>query len=153
LREYRYRTQTRQDHALPAYQPCPVNTVDLSRLIRPDLRASLVWLIRLGCAQIGYLSAAVGSSVTLSDRRGVKSEESSAPSYAWGVPVDQVAAGDLRAGDVVPFEAPNLKARRVERVVLVVGRVVVPLGLDVADAVRVTLAVDSLLARPGKAAC
>jgi hypothetical protein len=72
---------------------------------------------------------------------------------AWGVPVDQAAAGDLRAGDVVPFEDPNLKARRVERVVLVVGRVVVPLGLDVADAVRVTLAVDSLLARLGKAAC
>jgi len=39
--------------------------------------------------------------------------------------------------------------------VLVVGRVLValrPLGLDVADAVRVTLAVDSLLARLGKAA-
>jgi hypothetical protein len=30
-----------------------VNTAaDLSRLIPPDLRAGVVWLIRLGCAQI-----------------------------------------------------------------------------------------------------
>jgi hypothetical protein len=48
---------------------CPVNTgVDLSRPIRTDLRAGVVWLIKFGCAQIdGYPSAAVGSSVTLSN--------------------------------------------------------------------------------------
>ena len=66
------------------------------------------------------------------------------------MPVDQVAAGDLRAGDGVPFE--DSQAQRVERVVLVVGGVVValrPLGLDVADAIRVTLAVDRLLERLG----
>ena len=67
--------------------------------------------------------------------------------------MDQVAAGDLRAGDVVPFGDPQ--AQRVERVVLVVGGVVValrPLGLDVADAVRVTLVVDGLVQRLGRAA-
>jgi hypothetical protein len=71
-------------------------------------------------------------------------------SYAWSVPVDEVAAGDLRAGDVVRLDDPQ--AHRVERVVLVDGRVVVelrPVGLDVPDAVRVTLPVDRLVVRLG----
>ena len=67
-------------------------------------------------------------------------------SYAWSVPVDEVAAGDLRAGDVVRLDDPQ--AHRVERAVLVDGRVVVelrPVGLDVPNAVRVTLPVDRLV--------
>ena len=69
------------------------------------------------------------------------------------MPVDEVAARDLQAGDVVRLDDPQ--AHRVERVVLVDGRVVVelrPLGLDVADAVRVTLPVERLVDRLGTAA-
>jgi hypothetical protein len=57
--------------------------------------------------------------------------------------VDEVAAGDLRAGGVGRLE--DVQAQRVERVVLVDDRVALalrPVGLDVADTVRVTLAVD-----------
>jgi hypothetical protein len=67
------------------------------------------------------------------------------------VPVDEVAAGLLRAGDVVRLDDPQ--AHRVERVVLVDGRVVVelrPVGLDVPNAVRVTLPVDRLVERLGR---
>jgi hypothetical protein len=67
--------------------------------------------------------------------------------------VDEVAAGVLRAGDVVRLD--DLQAHRVERVVLVDGRVVVELrsvGLDVADAVRVTLPMGRLVDRLGTAA-
>lgn len=74
-------------------------------------------------------------------------------SYAWHVPVDEVVAHDLQVGDVVRLDDPQ--AHRVERVVLVDRRVVVdlrPLGLDVADLVRVTLPVDSLVDRLGMAA-
>jgi hypothetical protein len=70
-----------------------------------------------------------------------------------GVPVDQVAAGDLRAGGVVRLE--DLQAQRVDRVVLVVGRVALalgPVGLTVPTGVRVTLVVDELVQRPGTAA-
>jgi hypothetical protein len=70
-----------------------------------------------------------------------------------GVPVDEVAAGDLRAGGVVRLE--DLQAQRVERVVLVDGGVALalgPVGFDVADAVRVTLVVDGLVQRLGRAA-
>jgi hypothetical protein len=62
--------------------------------------------------------------------------------------VDEVAAGLLLAGGVVRLDDPQ--AHRVERVVLVDGRVVVelrPVGLDVANAVRVTLPVDRLVER------
>ena len=63
------RTVASESHALNS--ACPVNTAaDLSRLIPPDLRFGVVWLIRLGCAEIGYLSAAAGSSVTLNNRWG-----------------------------------------------------------------------------------
>ncbi len=104
-------------------------------------------------AQTDIWAVAVGSSVTLSNRWGSQSGESRAPFIGVGVPVDEVAAGDLRAGDVVRVEDPE--AQRVDRVVLVDGRVVValrPVGLDVADAVRVTLAVDMPLVRLGRAA-
>ena len=58
--------------------------------------------------------------MTLSNRLGEsQSGESRALFIGVGVPVDEVAAGDLRAGDVVPFE--DLQAQRVERVVLVVA--------------------------------
>lgn len=69
------------------------------------------------------------------------------------MPVDDVAAGDLRAGDVVRLEDPQ--AHRVERVVLVEGRVVVelrPVGLDFSDVVRVTLPLDRRVERLGTAA-
>jgi hypothetical protein len=75
------------------------------------------------------------------------------PSYAWNVPVDEVAAHDLRAGDVVRLDDPQ--AHRVERVALVDGRVVVelrPVGLDVPNAVRVTLPEGRLVSRLGTAA-
>ena len=57
--------------------------------------------------------------------------------------MDEVAAALLRAGDVVRLDDPQ--AHRVDRVVLVDGRVVVELrlvGLDVPDAIRVTLPAD-----------
>ena len=69
-----------------------------------------------------------------------------------GVPVDEVAAGDRRAGGVVRLE--DLQAQRVERVVLVDGRLALalrPVGFDVADAVRVTLVMDGLAQRLGRA--
>jgi len=64
----------------------------------------------------------------------------------------EVAAGVLRAGDVVRLD--DLQAHRVERVVLVDDRVVVelrPVGLDVSNAVRVTVPVDRLVERLGTA--
>ena len=73
--------------------------------------------------------------------------------YARDVPVDEVAARDLRVGDVVRLDDPQ--AHRVERVVLVEGRVVIelrPVGLDVPDAVRVTLPAGRLVDRLGTAA-
>jgi hypothetical protein len=69
------------------------------------------------------------------------------------VAVDEVAAGVLRAGDVVRLDDPQ--AHRVERVVLVDRGVVVelrPVGLGVADLVRVTLPLDGLVGRLGRAA-
>jgi hypothetical protein len=67
------------------------------------------------------------------------------------VSVDEIAAGLLRAGDVVRLD--DLQAHRVERVVLGDGRVVVelrPVGLDVANVIRVTLPVDRLVVRLGR---
>jgi hypothetical protein len=60
---------------------------------------------------------------------------------------------DLRAGDVVRLDDPQ--AHRVERIVVVDGCIAVelrPVGLDVADAVRVTLPGDRLVQRLGTAA-
>jgi hypothetical protein len=53
------------------------------------------------------------------------------------------------------FRLDDPHAHRVERVVLIDGRVVVelrPVGLDVSDAVRVTLPVDRLVEHLGTAA-
>jgi hypothetical protein len=50
----------------------------------------------------------------LSNRRGVRREKSRDASYAWDVPVDEVAACDLPVGDVVRLDDPQ--AHRVERV-------------------------------------
>jgi hypothetical protein len=99
----------------------------------------------LGCCRwvIGHAEQSLGS----------QSGESHAPFIGVGVPVDEVAAGDLPAGGVVRVE--DLQAQRVERVVLVDGRVAFalgPVGFDVADAVRVTLVVDGLVQRLGRAA-
>ena len=65
--------------------------------------------------------------------------------------MEEIAARDLRAGDVVRLD--GLQAHRVERVVLADGGVVVelrPVGLDVPDALRVTLSVDRLVDRLGR---
>jgi hypothetical protein len=69
------------------------------------------------------------------------------------VPIRDVAPLDLAAGDVVRLDDPQ--AQRVERAVHVDGRVVLelrPVGLDVPDAVRVTLPEDRLVSRLGTAA-
>ena len=66
--------------------------------------------------------------------------------------MDEVAAGLLRAGDAVRLDDPQ--AHRVGRVVLVDGCVVVelrPVGLNIPNAVRVTLPVDRLVERLGRA--
>jgi hypothetical protein len=70
----------------------------------------------------------------------------------WVVPVDQVAARNLVAGDVVRFEDPQ--AHRVERVMIADGRVVLklrPVGLAVPDTIRVTLPAEALVDRLGSA--
>jgi hypothetical protein len=69
------------------------------------------------------------------------------------VPIHDVAARDIAAGDVVRLDDPQ--AQWVARVVHVDGRVVLelrPVGLDVPDAVRVTLPEDRLVSRLGTAA-
>jgi hypothetical protein len=69
------------------------------------------------------------------------------------VPVQDVAAGDIGAGDVVRLDDPQ--AQRVERAVHVDGRVVLelqPVGLEVSETVRVTLPNDRLVSRLGTAA-
>ena len=73
--------------------------------------------------------------------------------YGGDVPIEDVEAGDLRAGDVVRVDDPQ--AHRVKRVVRVGARVVLemrPVGLEISEAVRVTLPVDSLVTRLGVAA-
>ena len=73
--------------------------------------------------------------------------------YGGDVAIEDVEAGDLRAGDVVRVD--DRQAHRVERVVRVGARVVVemrPVGLEISEALRVTLPVDSLVTRLGMAA-
>jgi hypothetical protein len=68
------------------------------------------------------------------------------------MPVDEIAARDLRAGDVVRLDDPQ--AHRVERAVVLGGRVVLdlrPVGLEVPDAVRVTVLADTVVDRLGTA--
>ena len=73
--------------------------------------------------------------------------------YGGDVPIEDVEAGDLRAGDVVRVD--DRQAHRVERVVRVGARVVLemrPVGLEISEAVRVRLPVDRLVTRLGTAA-
>jgi hypothetical protein len=73
-----------------------------------------------------------------------------ATSYGWAVPIQDVAARDIAAGDVVRLDDPQ--AQRVERAVHVDGRVVLelrPLGLEVLETIRVTLPNGRLVSRLG----
>jgi hypothetical protein len=66
------------------------------------------------------------------------------------VPIEDVAARDIAAGDVVRLDDPQ--AQRVERAVHVDGRVVLelrPLGLEVLETIRVTLPNGRLVSRLG----
>jgi hypothetical protein len=68
------------------------------------------------------------------------------------VPIEDVAARDLGAGDVVRLDDPQ--AHRVERVVRLDARVVLelrPVGLSVSETVRITLLEDALVGRLGTA--
>jgi hypothetical protein len=68
------------------------------------------------------------------------------------VPIEDVEAGDLGAGDIVRVDDPQ--SHRVERVVCVGARVVLemrPVGLETSETVRVALPVDRLLTRVGMA--
>jgi len=67
-------------------------------------------------------------------------------------PMEDVAARDLGAGDVVRLDDPQ--AHRVERVVRLGARVVLelrPVGVSVSDTVCVTLSEDRLVRRLGRA--
>jgi hypothetical protein len=69
------------------------------------------------------------------------------------VPIQDVAARDIAAGDVVRLDDPQ--ALRVERAVHIDGRVVLalrPVGLEVSETIRVTLPNDRLVSRLGTAA-
>jgi hypothetical protein len=107
-------------------------------------------------AQIdGYLRASAGTSVTLSNRWEVVPRRPSgdATSYGWAAPIQDVAARDIAAGDVVRLDDPQ--AQRVERAVHVDGRVVLelrPVGLEALETIRVTLPNDGLVSRLGTAA-
>ena len=71
-------------------------------------------------------------------------------SYGGHVPIEDVAARDLGAGDVVRLDDPQ--AHRVERVVRLDARVVLelrPVGLSVSDTVRITVPEDTLVCRLG----
>jgi hypothetical protein len=77
----------------------------------------------------------------------------SATPYGWAVPIQDVAARDIAAGDVVRLDDPQ--AQRVERAVHADGRVVLelrPVGLEVSETSRVTLPDDRLVSRLGTAA-
>ena len=68
------------------------------------------------------------------------------------MPVDQVAGQVLAVGDVIRLADPQ--AHRVERVLVTDGRVVLemrPVGLAVDESVRVTLAAEAVVDRPGLA--
>jgi len=62
---------------------------------------------------IDIWAVAVGSSVTLSNRWGSQSGGVPRPFIGVGAPVDEVPAGELRAGGVVRLE--DLQAQRVEK--------------------------------------
>jgi len=74
----------------------------------------------------------------------------SAASYGRHVPIEDVAAREIAAGDVVRLDDPQ--AQRVERAVHVDGRVVLelrPVGLEIWETVRVSLPEDRLVSRLG----
>lgn len=132
----------------------PVNTgVDPSRPIRTDLRAGT----GLSEARIStdtercrwVISQAVQPLGELVPRMPL----GAATPYGWAVPIHDVAACDIAAGDVVRLDDPQ--AQRVKRAVHVDGRVVLelrPVGLDVLETSRVTLPADRLVSRLGTAA-
>ena len=69
------------------------------------------------------------------------------------MPIQDVAACDIAAGDVVRLDASQ--AQRAEHAVHVDGRVVLelrPVGLEVSETIRVTLPSDGLVSRLGTAA-
>jgi hypothetical protein len=69
------------------------------------------------------------------------------------VPIEEVAARDIAAGDVVRLDDPQ--AQRVERAVHVDGRVVLelrPVGREIWETVRVSLPEDRLVSRLGTSA-
>jgi hypothetical protein len=69
------------------------------------------------------------------------------------VSIQDVAARDLGAGDVVRLDDPQ--AHRVERVVRVDARIVLelrPVGVEISETVRVTLPEGRLVTRLGTAA-
>jgi hypothetical protein len=73
--------------------------------------------------------------------------------YGGQVPIEDVEARDLRAGDVVRLDDPQ--AQSIERVVHVDGRVVLemrPVGLEISEVVRVTLPLARLVRRLGTTA-
>jgi hypothetical protein len=74
----------------------------------------------------------------------------SAASYGGHVPIEDVAAREIAAGDVVRLDDPQ--AQRVERAAHVDGQVVLelrPVGLEIWETVRVSLPEDSLVSRLG----
>jgi hypothetical protein len=74
-------------------------------------------------------------------------------SNASEVLIEDVAADDIRVGDVVRLDDPQ--AHRVERVVRVDARVVLelrPVGLQISETVRVALPENGLVSRLGTTA-
>lgn len=68
------------------------------------------------------------------------------------MPGEEVAAREVAVGDVVRLHDPQ--AQRVERVLVDDGQVILemrPLGLAVADTVRVTLSAETVIDRLGTA--
>jgi hypothetical protein len=74
----------------------------------------------------------------------------SAAAYGGHVPIEDVAAREIAAGDVVRLDDPQ--AQRVERAVHVGGRVVLelrPVGLEIWETVRISAPEDRLVCRLG----
>jgi hypothetical protein len=118
--------------------------------LRAPLMRAAGGLMLIGSAGCGVWLALQNSDIVVRARVG-RTEWTAA--YGGDAPIEDVEAGDLRAGDVVRVDDPQ--AHRVERVVCVGARVVLemrPVGLEISEAVRVTLPVDRLVTRLGMAA-
>jgi SAF domain len=77
----------------------------------------------------------------------------SAAAYGGHVPIEDVAARDIAAGDVVRLD--DLQAQRVLRAVHVDGQVMLelrPVGLEIWETVRVSLPEDLVVSRLGTSA-